>query len=256
MNRIKIGPLANQPIEDASTAVSDLNQISSDGGSQIAEMLTPFDCVVDTSGSSLFLPLHYEKNYQYPLVVWLHDNGDEPHQIHRVMPQLSVQNFVAAAPQAPVGSTSCGYYWEQDDATISEAADTVLATIDMARCKANIASQRIFIGGYGAAGTMAFRVALTHPDIFAGVASVNGPLPEGSAPLGRWSSSRNLEVFWSHFRASEEFSQNQLCRQLKLLHVAGFSVTVRQYPGEGELTATSLTDLNRWIMELFDSTIS
>ena len=254
MNRIKLSPLANRPIKDVSTDSE--NKVPESLSSKTNDKLLPFDQTPDTSDSCLLLPLHYEKNYEYPLVVWLHDNGDDAEQLHRVMPNISLQNFVAASPQAAVGNRSVGYYWEQDEASIDQAADSVLATIDMARCRANINSRKIFIAGYGAAGTMAFRVAFTHPDLFAGIASINGPLPQGFAPLGRWSSSRNLEVFWSHYRKSDEFSQDLLCRQLKLLHVAGFSVTLRQYPGGDDLTNAALGDLNRWIMQMFESTIS
>lgn len=252
MNRIKISPLANIPIK-SSTALSD----SKDTRTQQAhDPFSPFDCAPDTSNSCLFLPLNYEKNYEYPLLVWLHSNGDDSNQLRRVMPDISLQNFVAASPQASVGNQNCGYYWEQDESSIDFATDTALATIEMARCRANINSRKIFVGGFGAAGTMAFRIAFTHPDLFAGVASINGPLPQGFAPLGRWSSSRNIEIFWSQYRKSDEFQQDKLCRQLKLLHVAGFSVTLRQYPGGDELTRTALADMNRWIMQMFNSTIS
>ena len=254
MNRIKLGPLANAPLKTSESFDESLATTTAANTAQ-DEAFAPFHHVPDTSTSSLLMPLHYEQNYQYPLLVWLHNDGDDPQQLHRVMPDISLQNFVGVAPQAPTGNQACGYYWEQEQATIDQAADDVLATIDMARCKANIASNKIFIGGFGAAGTMAFRVAFTHPDIFSGVASINGGLPEGFAPLGRWSSSRNLEVFWSHYRKSNEFSQNQLCNHLRLLHIAGFSVTLRQYPGGDELTRGALSDLNRWIMQMFESTI-
>lgn len=250
MNRIKISPLANTPIESPTTPRAHHNSQSL----KTPDSFAPFG-VPDTSDSCLFLPLHYERNYEYPLLVWLHNNGDDANQLHRVMPDISLQNFVAVSPQACVGNQNCGFYWEQEEASIDFAADSVLANIDLARCRANINTQKIFIGGYGAAGTMAFRVAFTHPDLFCGVASLNGPMPQGFAPLGRWSSSRNLEVFWSQCRKSKEFQQDTLCRQLKLLHVAGFSVTLRQYPGGDELTGAALGDMNRWIMQLFDTTI-
>ncbi|MEM9409760.1 MAG: PHB depolymerase family esterase [Planctomycetota bacterium] len=253
MNRIKISPLATRPFDE-----SDCPSISIPGLATDSKPLFELDgqTAPDLSDCCFFVPLHYEKNYSYPLVVWLHNNGEDAEQIQRIMPQLSLQNYVAIAPQAAVGNRHCGYYWEQDQNSIDFAADSVLAAIDNARCRTQIASNRIFIAGCGAAGTMAYRVALTHPDLFAGVASINGPLPEGDAPLGRWSSSRNIEVFWSHFRKSKEFEQNQLCRQLKLLHVAGFSVTLRQYPGNGDNPAPAFPDLNRWIMQMIDSTVS
>ncbi len=256
MNRIKISPLAAFPAKPINPSASIKSAPSK---TKIAtELESVFECQKHPSAtdSCLFVPLHYEKNYEYPLLVWLHNNGDDPQQIHRVMPQLSLRNFVAVAPQAALGDHHCGYYWDQDPSSIDYAADAVLESIDLARLRTNINSKRIFIGGFGAAGTMAFRVALTHPDLFSGIASINGPLPEGSAPLGRWGSSRNVEVFWSHCRKSQEFEQTQLCEQLRLLHIAGFSVTLRQYPGADELTAATLADLNSWIMQMFNTTIA
>ena len=254
MNRIKISPLATRPFEES----KDSSTFELPGGAATSQEVpfAPAHKTPDLSDSCLFMPLHYEANYQYPLIVWLHSNGDEASELQRVMPGLSLQNYVAIAPQAALGNAHSGFNWEQDPSSIDFAADSVLASIDMASCRANINQQRIFIGGYGAAGTMAFRVAFTHPDLFAGVASINGPLPEGSAPLGRWSTSRNLEVFWSHCRKSVDFEQEVLCRQLKLLHIAGFSVTLRQYPGCDKLVPNALKDLNHWIMQMFETTIS
>lgn len=46
---------------------------------------------------SLFGPLHYEANYAYPLIVWLHGPGDDEHQLRRIMPAISLRNYVAVA---------------------------------------------------------------------------------------------------------------------------------------------------------------
>lgn len=260
MNRIKISPLASCPIEELGEQNSTANLTLPTAAP--LETSDCFDLDLDqqrsysVEDSCLFVPLHYEKNYSYPLVVWLHNNGDDPQQIHRIMPKLSLQNYVAVAPSGSVGNRHTGFYWEQDTDSIHYATDAVIQSIDYARARTNIDSNRIFVAGYGEAGTMAYRVALTHPEIISGVASLNGPLPEGHAPLGRWGVSRNVEVFWAHCRKSKAFDQETLCEQLKLLHVAGFSVTLRQYPGGDQLSTPALTDLNRWIMEMIDSTIS
>jgi phospholipase/carboxylesterase len=36
---------------------------------------------------------------------------------------------------------------------------------------------------------------------------------------------------------------------LRLLHSAGFSLSLRQYPGEHDLTTVMLSDLDHWLME-------
>ena len=262
MNRIKISPLALHPIVENDTSEPDnaetLTQklTTSLESSDVLNLEIGNTATFSMADSCLFVPLHYEKNYRYPLVVWLHNNGDDPQQMHRIMPNLSLQNFVAVSPSAAIGNRHTGFYWDQDPSSIDYASDAVLQSIDYAMARTNIASDRIFIAGYGDAGTMAFRVALTHPDLFSGVASLNGPLPEGNAPFGRWGTSKNVEVFWGHCRNSIDFDQEQLCEQLRLLHVAGFSVTLRQYPGHDELAPPALADLNRWIMEMIDTTIS
>ncbi len=255
MNRIKLSPLAARPIEQPEEATKTQLPVGLKVNQQ-SDFFSSDPGHASLSDTCLFVPLHYEKNYQYPLIVWLHSNGDDAQQLHRVMPHISLQNFVAVAPRAALGEQHAGYYWEQDEASIDYAADAVLSAVDFARARTSVCPRRVFVAGYGAAGTMAFRVALTHPDVFAGVASINGPLPEGTTPLGCWSSSRHLEVLWSHCRRSREFDQELLCRQLRLLHVAGFSVTLRQYPGGDELINTSLADFNRWIMQMIDTTIS
>jgi len=260
MNRIKIGPLTSQPIVESSSSTK-----RKSSAPKIGTFVESADCVdlgfaspsqFSIADSCLFVPLHYEQNYRYPLIVWLHSNGDDPQQVHRIMPELSLQNFVAIAPRAAVGNRHAGFHWDQDPDSIAYATDAVIQSIDYAMARTSIAPDRIFIAGYGAAGTMAFRAALTHPDVVTGVASLNGPLPEGDAPLGRWGVSQNPEVFWAHCRKSANFGQEKLCEQLRLLHVAGFSVTLRQYPGGDQLSSTSLSDLNRWIMDTIDTTIA
>lgn len=245
MNRIKISPLATA------------NESSRKSGSATALSLDQFDKLTNRSDEfSLFVPMHYEKNYAYPLIVWLHSDGAKSSEIHRIMPQASMRNFVGIAPQSPVGNFEAGYYWEQEPDTIDLAHDSVLAAIDSASVRYNIASHRIFIGGAGTGGTMAFRIALERPEVFSGVISINGPMPDRQKPLGQWHECRQLPVFWAHSRHNEVFDQDQLCQQLRLLHVAGFSVTLRQYPSDCCLNPRTLSDMNNWIMETIDTAIA
>jgi phospholipase/carboxylesterase len=54
-------------------------------------------------------------------------------------------------------------------------------------------------------------------------------------------------------RRSTRYPEAQVCRDLRLLHSAGVSVTLRQYPGGDELTTTMLADLDRWMMAIVSS---
>ena len=46
-----------------------------------------------------FAPQHYESGYSYPLLVWLHGPGCDERQLLRIMPQISMRNYVAIAPR-------------------------------------------------------------------------------------------------------------------------------------------------------------
>src|ERR1700676_406196 len=62
---------------------------------------------------ALFGPLHYEANYAYPLLVWLHGPGDSEGQLKRIMPQISLRNYVAVAPRGTADWPAGAYHWRQ-----------------------------------------------------------------------------------------------------------------------------------------------
>lgn len=208
-----------------------------------------------TTQHRLMLPLHLEPNYSYPLIVWLHSAGDDASQLLRVMPSVSLRNYCGVAPQGPQGCDARGYYWPQDPRGIEDSQRAVCEAIDYASMKVAVASHRIYLAGYGAGGTMAFRLALRLVDRVAGCISLNGPLPAGFNPLGDLKRCRQMPLLWIHCQKSAEFREDSLCEQLKLLHIGGFNVTVRQYPFGDELPELALRDTNRWIMEQSPSSV-
>ncbi len=240
MNRIQLSPLATS--ETAKRVAP----------SQVCESPSKF---IIAQQHQLFTPMHYERKYAYPLIVWFHSAGDDTTQLLRVMPEISLRNYVAVAPQSNRGNSHKGYFWEQAPECIEHTQRATLEAIDHAICRINISQEKIFLAGYGAGGTMAMRVGMKMVDQVAGVISINGSLPQGLTPLGNWKTCRQLPVLWAHCQKSLEFPEEKLCQQLKLLHVAGFNVTVRQYPFGDELPSLALRDTDRWIMESIQSTI-
>lgn len=246
MNRIKISPLANQKHAASQNFPTQIAKLEQDWKINSRFLEERF---------SLFVPMYYEKKYAYPLIVWLHQDGANADEIQQIMPNTSLRNFVAIGVQGAQPCDSQGFYWEQDWNTIDYAQLSVEAAIDQASVRCNINTDRVFIGGMGAGGTMALRLALSNPDLFAGVMSIDGPLPGNHAPLRGWKSCRKLPVYWAHDRSSAHFSQDQLCDQLQLFHIAGFSITLRQYPQTGLLKTQALSDMNRWIMEMIQTAV-
>lgn len=200
-----------------------------------------------------FGPKHYEPNYAYPLLVWLHPAGADERQLLRIMPAMSMRNYVAVAPRGPCPSGgACGhesYQWPQTADGIQEAEYRVLDSIQGAGRKFHVARSRVFLAGFDSGGTMAFRVAMNHPGRFCGVLSICGAFPKGHAPFGRLSQARQLPLFLAVGRDSRQYPPVEACDDLRLFHAAGISVTLRQYPCGQQLSEAMLGDVNRWIME-------
>ncbi|WP_425398285.1 alpha/beta hydrolase [Aeoliella sp.] len=200
---------------------------------------------------STFLPLNYEAGYSYPLVVWLHETGGNERHLPQIMQHLSMQNFVAVAPR---GSHEChhnarGYRWVQQPSAICSADNAVSEAVQLAHAQFNINTDRIFLVGHAEGGTMAMRLAMQSPEQFAGVASINGCLPRRHSVLRNVNRLRTLPFFLASAREFEGYPEPTVCHDLRMLHSAGCGVSLRQYPGDDDLTTSMLADVNRWIMD-------
>jgi phospholipase/carboxylesterase len=196
----------------------------------------------------LLAPLHYEPNYAYPLLIWLHGAGGNERELHEVMPLVSLRNYAAASIRGTEAAEG-GFDWPQTPAGIHTAMIRVADAVTRARERFNIHSRRIFLAGYAAGGTMALRLALRGPRLIAGGVSLNGCFPADHAPLAQLSQIRDSRLLIAHCRDSQTYPTDRLCQELALFHAAGLSVTLRQYPCPDELTTQMLSDVDAWLME-------
>jgi phospholipase/carboxylesterase len=213
-----------------------------------------FETSPDGTPHSLFAPLHYERNYAYPLLIWLHGPGDNENQLKRIMPLVSMRNYVGVAPRgtwSEDGPSSSGkhFAWRQHDDDTVLAEQRVVECIRLASERFHIHRRRVFLAGYDCGGTMAFRLGLNRPDLFAGVLSVGGAFPRGNRPLIRFHQCRDVPLFLAHCRESRDYPAESVCEDLRLFHTAGMSITLRQYPCGDEITTQMLSDMDSWIME-------
>jgi len=208
---------------------------------------------------TIFTPLHYEPGYSYPLVVWLHGSFCDERQLLRIMPLVSLRNYVAVAPRGVVVAPQVGtisaaadevaYGWSHEEQDLQQAEQHIFDSIELSFRRFNIDSHRIYLAGFDTGGTMALRVAMNHPYKFAGVLSLGGCLPTGGAPLSRLPEARQLAVFLAAGRRSAVYGEQRVCDDLRLLHTAGMSITLRLYPCGHELSPQMLADVDRWIIE-------
>lgn len=263
MNRIRSLPASN-----ASTTRAEEAAYQAEFGAAVASVRggeTP---------STLFGPIHYEPNYRYPLVVWLHGDGASERQLLKVMPLVSLRNYVAVAPRGTVSvaprRTAAGddagptrtaaaprepaaprsYCWSQRSVELALAEHRVFDAVEQARTRYHLSDERVFLAGSGGGGTVALRLALMHPGRFAGVLSLGGRFPRGRAPLARIVECRRLPIFLGYGRDDELFGEDEIAEHLRLFHAAGMCVSLRQYPGSERLSPQMLADMDRWMMNI------
>lgn len=200
-----------------------------------------------------FCPLHYERGYAYPLIVWLHGQGSSEDELRQVISRISLRNYVAVAPRgtrAEPTASPPSWTWSQDPEHVEAADQRVFEAIDFVRGQLNVSTKRIFVAGRGVGGTMALRLAFAHPDRFAGAISVDGLLPRSGRPLHRINELRGMPLLVSARTNRSARSENGLCRDLRLLHAAGMSLSLRYYPQDESVLPLMLSDIDRWIMDV------
>ena len=203
---------------------------------------------------AFFGPMHYEPKYAYPLIVWLHGCGCDERQLQRVMPQVSMRNYVAVAPRGIAlpdenAGRHEGFGWLQTEDHVQHAEQRVFECVELAARRFHVSPDRVFLAGFDRGGTMGMRIALGHPGRFAGVISLCGAFPTDRKPFGNLVAARQLGIFLAASRVSKQYTATQVCADLRLIHAAGLSVTLRQYPCGHELMPQMLADIDRWIIE-------
>jgi phospholipase/carboxylesterase len=219
-----------------------------------SELTTPPANQPSISNASvcLFGPERYEARYDYPLIVWLHSCNSNEQELARIMPKLSMQNYVACAPRGTRATDPCAkmFQWGTSLTATAVAEEAVFEAIDVATSQFSIASNRIFLAGFGGGASMAWRVGLRYPDFFAGVVSICGKFPTQHQPLAKLDAARHLPMLWMYGSQAEQCGVDQVCEALPLMHAARLKVQLRQYPCADELLTNMLADMNGWLMEL------
>jgi len=182
-----------------------------------------------TGGLPVFVPHGYEPAYDYPLLVWIDDPLGDRVDLARVMPRLSLRNFVAV--QAGGGSAAA---WQ---------------AVDRVSARLSVHPRRVWLVGHCAGGTAAFRIACHHPESFAGVVSLGGAFPIDESLFARIDAIRRLPMLHCCTASAVAADHVHTDRTLRLFHAAGATLAMRIYPGSNPLSRSVLADVNRWLME-------
>jgi phospholipase/carboxylesterase len=162
-----------------------------------------------------------------PLIVALHGYGSKPDDLLPAFRALASRvGAVLAVPRAvdPAGN---GFTWD----TPAKADFVVMRAIERARRRAPIQPGRIVLAGFSQGASMAYHVALRHPELFKGVMPMAGRYDEAVTPIPSPAPKR-----WPRFAilcGSEDQGVEHSRRAAKLLEAAGVPVTLKIWEGVG-----------------------
>lgn len=202
---------------------------------------------------SMIAPIHHQPGYQYPLLVWLHNGGNNEHQFRQVIPHISVRNYVGLGVRGvrAVDVSGRQFDWPSTRSGVHGACAATSDAIDAACDEFSIHPDRIILAGYQTGGTMALRVAMAQPDRFAGVICVGGAFPRGHQAFGDFPvlRRRRLPILWQRTLEQTDENPDQFREDLSMAQLICAKLEVRHYVGGDVMNTVAMKDIDRWCFD-------
>jgi Esterase PHB depolymerase len=169
----------------------------------------------------LQLPPEYSHHRAYPVVVVLHDGGEQATAMLERWKAAGAENgFIVVAPE---WGNTCQY-------SDAEHRAVLQALRDVKRCY-QVDSDRVFLFGLGEGGKLAYDIGFSNPSMFAGV------MPMGAAPYYYpnrcWRNAQHLPLYVVNGALSGD-SQTTLKNMFNNWIVRGYPTLWLTYVGRGQ----------------------
>lgn len=197
----------------------------------------------------------------HPTVIALHGWGASAHDLLGLAPVLHGGGALVLCPQGPVafqiGQGMLGFGWwpiresrEIDRSDFERAREMLRKFLDVALARYPIDRRKVVLMGFSQGGVMAYDLALSEPERFAGLVALSSWLPEvidKAIPANE--ALRNLPALVVHgsedpmvpVAGAQESRQRLLAR--------GLNVHYREYPMKHEINPEAMRELVMWLEE-------
>ncbi len=201
----------------------------------------------------VFRPEHYEPGYAYPLVIWLHPDGGSEHDLHEIMPQISMRNYLGLSFRAPAidpDAPSNGYHWPDSHLFAKQFSQSVQTTVQELKKVLNIHDDRIFLAGSGTGCSIATKLLLQTPHYFAGAALIKGRFSQSDFQSVSHMGLKDKRILLDHSiinSGENQMSSQWLSHKWETTGAETYAVDSLQFESENQ--PEMLSTLNRWVME-------
>ena len=195
-------------------------------------------------------------------ILTLHGRGANAFDLLGLAPYLCNGKFLMICPQGPletpIGPGAFGYAWypmsmggPPDIGAILSSREKLRQFIDACMKRYPIDTEKLVVVGFSQGGVMAYSLALSNPERFAGLAVLSSWLP--TALISKLSI--NNEAVQSLPTIVQHGSQDQMIEiqrakdSVERLRALRVPLTYRVYDMGHEITPRSLTELSAWLDE-------
>lgn len=197
----------------------------------------------------------------HPTVLTLHGRGANAFDLLGIAPYLCGGNFLMICPQAPletpIGPEAVGYAWYRASQVGVPDIDGMLAShkalqlfLDDCLKSYPIDPKRLAVLGFSQGGVMAYSLALTDPERFAGLAALSTWLPRELTPRLRISAAvETLPTLVQHGSQDPQIEVDRARDSVARLRELKVPLTFKEYEMGHEIRPRGLYDLSAWLEE-------
>lgn len=193
----------------------------------------------------------------HPTIVALHGWGASAMDLLGLAPYLAGGQFLLLCPQGtvevPLGPM-VGYGWfpitlgaPPDPGEFARGVDDARRFLDAALRRYPIDPKKLVIFGFSQGGVIAYALALTDPERFAGLIALSSWLPEPVAQTLSLRPCEQLPTLVHHGTADELIDVGRGRESVETLRRLRVPVTYREFDMGHEINADSLGDLSAWL---------
>ena len=197
----------------------------------------------------------------HPTIIVLHGWGASAHDLIGLAPYLAGGRFQMICPQGdvtvPLGAAAEGYGWfpltgggQLFDEPAINRADAIREFVAGVEQRYAVNPRKLVMAGFSQGGAMAYLLALSAPERFAGLIAMSSWLPpQLAASLPPNDARRQLPTLVQHGDQDEVIAVSRARQSVETLRGLGVPLTYREYTMGHEINAASLADLSTWLEE-------
>jgi phospholipase/carboxylesterase len=197
----------------------------------------------------------------HPTILTLHGRGANALDLLGLAPYLCNGKFLMIFPQGPletpIGPGAFGYAWypmsmggPPDIGAILSSREKLQQFLDACLKRYPIDTKKFVVLGFSQGGVMAYSLALTNPERFAGLAVLSSWLPKELIPeLSIREAVQSLPTLVQHGSQDQLIEIQRARDSVEQLRALRVPLTYREYDMGHEITPRGLTELSAWLDE-------